>query len=84
MKGLKKCYILCGNRNTEVNMGHCITSIRICPLFCELKKGDLFTPSPLYGPMSPSQQFFLTASHIKLRFSILTLYPVLGLDIIEV
>ena len=28
--------------------------IRICPLFDELKKG-FFTPSPLYGPMSPSQ-----------------------------
>ena len=39
-------------------------SIRICPLFGELKKGDFFyPPSPLYGPMSPSQQFlFLLAS----------------------
>ena len=34
-------------------------SIRICPLFDELKKGDFFLPpSLLYGPMSPSQQFF--------------------------
>ena len=39
-------------------------SLRICPLFGELKKGDFFyPPSPLYGPMSPSQQFlFLLAS----------------------
>ena len=27
-------------------------------IFGELKKGDFFTPSLPYGPMSPSQQFF--------------------------
>ena len=37
-------------------------SIRICPLFDE-KKGIFFLlPSLPYGPMSPSQQFFLKAS----------------------
>ena len=34
-------------------------SIRICPIFGELKKGDFFLPPSLpFGPMSPSQQFF--------------------------
>ena len=33
-------------------------SIRICPLFDELKKGDFLPPSLLFGPMSPSQHFF--------------------------
>ena len=39
--------------------------LRICPLFDELKKGDFFTPSPLYGPMSPSQQFFFWKASIS-------------------
>ena len=41
-------------------------SIRICHLFGELKKGDFLSPSPLYGPMSPSQQFFFWVASLNM------------------
>ena len=40
-------------------------SIRLCPLFDELKKGDFFPPSLPYGPMSPSQQFFFLDASLR-------------------
>ena len=63
--GLKKYYKLSGKRKTKLNMEHgtcdkkTLTNpcIRICPIFNELKKGDFFTPTPLYGPMSLSAIF---------------------------
>ena len=44
-------------------------SIRICPLFGELKKGIFLPPSLPYRPMSLSQQFFLDSIPNKFQLN---------------
>ena len=64
---------LCGDRNTKMNMGQknlTPPSIRIGPLFEELKKGDLFYPPPsrMDQCLLLSNFFFERIPYINCRF----------------
>ena len=62
---MQKCYKLRGDRNTKMNMGHGtknnwpLPHKNMSPFWWARKKAFFLPPSPLYGPMSPYQQFFL-------------------------